>query len=270
MTLSLPALVDVGTLAASLEHPNLRVFDATVRLIRSDGGGPYRIESGRGGYEQGHIPGAAFADIPGALSDPGSPYPFTIPSASRFAAAAGRLGIGTGVHVVAYAQESPMWATRLWWLLRYFGFDSLSVLDGGLRAWVASGGELHSGASGYRPTDFRAVARPELLATRDEVKKIVEAGGSCLINALQPAVFRGEGASSYARPGRIPRSTNVPWTGLVDAESGLFVGDLGMRELLGAAGALGDEPVVAYCGGGISATVALFGHAVLEAGTVSC
>src|ERR1700691_2078815 len=129
MTLSLPPLTDVEALAAVLDDPALRLFDATVNLIRPPEGGLYTVQSGRVKYDREHIPGAAFADLAAALSDPDSPFAFTLPSAERFAAAAGRLGIGDGTHVVVYAQDSPMWATRLWWELRYFGVDAVRVLD---------------------------------------------------------------------------------------------------------------------------------------------
>ena len=63
MWLSLPPLVDVTTLSDHLHDPALRLFDATVELVRPPVGGPYTVQSGRPGYEQAHIPGAAFADI---------------------------------------------------------------------------------------------------------------------------------------------------------------------------------------------------------------
>ncbi len=260
---SLPALIDVETLAQQLRHPALRVFDATVRLVRPPGGGPYTVESGRESYRSGHIPGAAFADIPGELSDPAAGLPFTLPSGEQFAAGAGRLGIGAGSHVVAYAQESPMWATRLWWLLRFFGHDGVSVLDGGLGAWRAAGLPLESGEAAYGPSVFDPRPRPELLATRADVERVVAAGGSCLINALKPAVFRGEGISSYSRPGRIPGSANTPWPELLDLQTGRFLPVDQLRQQFEGAAALGSEPVIAYCGGGISATVALFGLALV-------
>jgi thiosulfate/3-mercaptopyruvate sulfurtransferase len=53
----------------------------------------------------------------------------------HFAHAAGRLGIGPGTHAVVYSRSTPMWATRLWWMLRHAGFDDVSVLDGGFDAW---------------------------------------------------------------------------------------------------------------------------------------
>jgi thiosulfate/3-mercaptopyruvate sulfurtransferase len=135
----LPPLVSPEKLRGALGDGRVRVFDATVFLRRPEDSGPYTVESGRESYARAHIPGAGFADIPGELSDPASPYPFTVPSAGQFAAAIGRLGVGEGTHVVAYAQDTPTWATRLWWLLRYFGHDATSVLDGGLVAWTATG-----------------------------------------------------------------------------------------------------------------------------------
>ena len=162
----LPQLVSPEELRDALGDERVRVFDATVFLRRAVDGGPYTVESGRESYARAHIPGAGFADIPGALSDPASPYAFTLPAAEHFAAAAGRLGIGDGTHVVAYAQDTPMWATRLWWLLRYFGHDDTSVLDGGLVAWRAAGGPVEPGESTYPPASFTVRPRPELLRRR--------------------------------------------------------------------------------------------------------
>jgi thiosulfate/3-mercaptopyruvate sulfurtransferase len=265
MTLQLDPLIDVATLAAHLDAPELRLFDATVHLRRPPEGGPYRVESGRTEYDERHIPGAAFADIAGDLSDPASPFPFTIPSPERFADAAGRLGIGPGTHVVVYAQDTPMWATRLWWLLRYFGFDSVSVLDGGLPAWVADGRDLTTAETHYARATFTAMPHPELLATRADVERVVagSSGPTCLVNALLPPVFRGEGVTSYSRPGRIPTSVNAPWAGLIDPETNRFRARERLQEQLDEVGALGDEPVIAYCGGGISATVDLFALALV-------
>jgi thiosulfate/3-mercaptopyruvate sulfurtransferase len=147
----LPPLVSPEELRDRLGDERVRVFDATVFLRRPVGGGPYTVESGRESYARAHIPGAGFADIPGALSDPSSPFAFTLPTARHFAAAAGRLGIGDGTHVVAYTQDMPMWATRLWWLLRYFGHDDTSVLDGGLAAWTAADERVEPEESTYSP-----------------------------------------------------------------------------------------------------------------------
>jgi thiosulfate/3-mercaptopyruvate sulfurtransferase len=253
-----PQLVSPEELLGQLGDDRLRIFDATVVLAREVDGGPYVVKSGRPGYEQAHIPGAAFADIPGELSDPGSPFAFTVPSAELFAAAIGRLGVSGDAHVIAYAQDAVMWATRLWWLLRYFGHDAVSVLDGGLTAWQAVGGSVEPGTSTYPPASFTARPRPELLASLADVKEITESGSSCLVNALPEEAFRGTGPGAYSRPGRIPTSISVPWHGVLDPETGRFLPRDQVASALAAGGVQPDRPVVAYCGGGISATVDLF------------
>jgi thiosulfate/3-mercaptopyruvate sulfurtransferase len=254
----LPPLVSPEELGGALGDERVRVFDATVFLRRAVEGGPYTVESGRASYARAHLPGAGFADIPGELSDPASPFAFTVPSAGHFAAAAGRLGAGDGTHVVAYAQDAPMWATRLWWLLRYFGHDDTSVLDGGLAAWTAAGGPVEQGESRYPPASFTARPRPEILASLADVRAITENGSACLVNALSPEVFRGEGPAAYSRPGRIPASVSVPWNGLIDPATGRFRPPAELAAALRDGGVREDQPVVAYCGGGISATVDLF------------
>ena len=263
--MELPALIDAQTLSAHLDAPGLRVYDATVQLLRPEGGGPYTVLSGREDYERAHVPGAAFADVAVELADPDAAFPFTVPSAARFAAAAGRLGIGEGVHVVAYSQDVPMWATRLWWLLRHFGFDAVSVLDGGLPAWRAAGGELSGEPASYPPARFVARERHDDLAMRADVEALLAGDGEacCLVNALTPPVFRGEGPGSQPRPGRIPGSVNVPWTEIVDPQTNRFRGVAEIGAAFARAGADGGTPVISYCGGGISATVDLFALALL-------
>jgi len=257
-------LIDPQELSAKLGEPGLRVLDATVHLRREHPRGPYTVQSARDEYERGHIPGSAYADVAGALSDPASANPLVVPDPKRFARAAGDLGISPASHVVTYSQHSPMWATRLWWLLRYFGFDRVSVLDGGLRAWTSAGLELAAGEESYHPATFEPTVRPQLLARLRDVQAVVGGGSEAiLVNALAPEAFRGEGPGAYSRPGRIPGSLNVHWEQTVDPSTGRFLTPAELESRLGDLGAPGTEPVIAYCGGGISATVDLFALALI-------
>ncbi len=70
-----------------------------------------------------------------------------------------------------------MWATRLWWQLRFFGFESVSVLDRRLLAWRAAGLPTESGARAYEPAQFSARPRSAWLVTRAEVEAAVAPGG---------------------------------------------------------------------------------------------
>src|SRR5690606_37933116 len=93
--------------------------------------------------------------------------------------------------------------------------------------------------------------------TIDEVAALP--GRGCLVNALDPATFRGEQpVNPYPRRGRIPGSTNLPASNLIDPETGRFRPAAEMRELLDATGLLGPGRAVTYCGGGIAATLPAF------------
>jgi thiosulfate/3-mercaptopyruvate sulfurtransferase len=245
------------------------VIDSTAVLRREIADGPYVVESGRPGYDQGHIPGAVFADIPGELSDTSSPFPFALPQPEPFAGAMGELGVGPDTRVVVYAQESPMWASRLWWLLSYFGFEDVRVLDGGLPSWRQAGYPVSSESPALKPSRFVARPRPELLATKDDVIRALRGEPAVLVNALPPQAFRGEGPGAYSRPGRIPGSLSAPARNLLDPETGCFrpAAELAteLGELLASDPAV---PVVAYCGGGISATVDILALELLGRGNV--
>lgn len=252
MSTPAPHSVSIDWLRARLDEPGLVVIDASTHLTFQSKG-PYSLESGRETYDAEHIPGAVFADLLTEFADPDVDLPWTVPSSERFAAAAGALGIGDDSHVVVYDQHQGFWATRLWWHLRLEGFDNVSVLEGGLPAWRAAGLEVTAEVAPLPAREFTARRRPELLRTAAQVLESLEDEGTRVVCVLDPETFRGEN-STYARPGHIAGSVNLPLSELMDASGALKpVADL--RVILGAAGLL-DEGVtpVTYCGGGIAAT----------------
>ena len=246
-------LVSTAWLEANLADPDLRLFDVTVHL-RPATPGPYRIEGGRSDYEAAHIPGAAFLDLAGDLSDRDAPLPFTMPSLDRLAQALAAAGVGRGSRVVAYAATTPMWATRLWWMLRASGFDEVAVLDGGLAKWVAEGRPVEAGARTYPPAQLSLVARPGAWADRHDVLASIDDGSVCTINALSPSIHRGESATNYGRKGHIKGSRNVPYAALLKPD-GAYRDDADLRASFDAVGAFEHPRVICYCGGGISATM---------------
>lgn len=254
MTAPFPdTLATTAWLADHLDDPGLRLLDATVHLRPSERG-PYRIESGRADYEAAHIPGAAFADLAGDLSDTSAALPFTMPAPGFLAGALGDLGVGDDARVVVYSQTTPMWATRLWWMLRACGFDAVAVLDGGLVKWRAEGRPVESGSRAYPPARLTLSAQPGAWADKAAVLAAVGDGAVCTINALSPSVHRGDGGTNYGRPGHIAGSRNVPYAALL-APDGTYRSDAELRTLFRAVGAFERSRVICYCGGGISATM---------------
>ena len=191
-------------------------------------------DRGRELYLAGHVPGASFLDLDTDLSDLAVPgagrHP--LPSAARFAAAAGRAGIGPGVLVVAYGTMGG--AERLWWLLRHFGHDERAVLLGGIDVW---GGQLQSGAEEIEPATFVAREREDDTISARELGARLADPSLVLVDARTPNRWRGEANPVDDVPGRIPGALNAPWG---EAQPELPEGEL-----------------VAYCGSGVTACVVL-------------
>jgi thiosulfate/3-mercaptopyruvate sulfurtransferase len=246
------ALVSSGQLAAELGADDLRVFDCTVFLRRSDDG-PYRAEPGRADFEAGHIPGSAFLDQVDELSDPGSELRFTALDPEPLAAAFAARGVGDHTRVVLYDRAFNMWATRVWWLLRSIGFDDAAVLDGGWKAWTSEGREQATGPGAeHAPEDLIARPRPGLIVGRAEVEAATADTGVCLVNALSPQVHDGSD-TSYGRAGHIPSSTNVYAVSLVEPDTHRYRPIDELRAAFDEA-SVGEGRIITWCGGGIAAT----------------
>jgi thiosulfate/3-mercaptopyruvate sulfurtransferase len=255
------ALVSSDALAARLDQPDLRVYDCTTYLEPPDPGSddPYKAVSGRQTFVAGHIPGSDFLDLPGELSATDTRLRFMMPPAEHLARAFGRHGLGDGGRVVLYSIGSMMWATRVWWMLRALGFDGAAVLDGGFDRWQAEGRAVETGeAQGYAPATFTPRPRPGRFVDKIGVRTAIGDPRTITVNALGSQFHQGLEPSRYGRPGRVPGSVNVPAASLVDPASKRFVSPADALARFEAGGVTKDRRVIAYCGGGITATVDLF------------
>jgi thiosulfate/3-mercaptopyruvate sulfurtransferase len=255
-------LVETDWLAAHLGDANLRIFDCTTYLD-PDPVTVFRARSGRPEWEQGHIPRSDYLDLQGELSDMSSPLRFTMPSAEQFAAAMSRHGVEDGTRVVLYSVGSVMWAARVWWMLRAFGFDEVAILNGGLDKWKAEGRPLSTEPAPSRTARFVARPRPEMIATKAQVMAAIGDPRASIVNALSAKQHTGEGGVHYGRPGRIAGSVNVPAQALVDAETKVFLPAGNLAALFAETGADKADKVITYCGGGIAATADAFALALL-------
>jgi thiosulfate/3-mercaptopyruvate sulfurtransferase len=245
-------LVSAEWLADQLGAPDLRVLECTVVLAPSPSGVGLDVESGLGRWEAGHIPGSAYADLLGDLSDAASPLRFTMPAPDALAAAVSALGVADGTRVVLYDRRFNMWATRLWWMLRAIGFDAAAVLDGGWRAWQEGGHPVSTDPAPAWPDGQLTVRpRPELFVSMADVREAIGDAGTCIVNALSPEQHRGEDGT-YGRRGHIPGAENVYAVGLVDEDSHRYLPVEELRERF--ADVARRDRVITYCGGGIAAT----------------
>jgi thiosulfate/3-mercaptopyruvate sulfurtransferase len=246
------SLVSSDWLSQNLDQQDLVVLDSTV-IVKMDKQGGMSNISGYAQYQQGHIPGARFADLKGAMSSHDSSLDFVMPSPQQFAATIGELGIDNNSRVVIYSSDNHVWAARLWWMLRWAGLDQVAILDGGLKAWAAEGRAVTDEEPEFPKKKFVLALRPELIADRNQVFNAIDNPQVSIVDALPAASYSGK-FSMYARPGHIPTATNMPTSVLVN-ETGHYKSfdELDMMQD-------GDrkQKVITYCGGGVAASGAAF------------
>ncbi len=251
------SLVDVGWLKENFDDPQLRIIDCSVLLDQAEDGS-FSFVSGETAWRTGHIPGSVFADLlKDGLSDTDNPLPFTLPSAEKFSPAMSALGVGSGTRAVLYDRANNMWATRLWWMLRGFGFDDAAILDGGWTAWTQASAPVDASESTYPPAEFHASPRKNLFVNAQDVLRFIDDPKSQLIDALSPEMFRGE-AAPYPRLGHIPGAVNVYAMEIVDPQTMRYLDETRLRELFTTAFDQPEKRAVTYCGVGVGATSAAF------------
>jgi thiosulfate/3-mercaptopyruvate sulfurtransferase len=242
-------LVSVDWLHNHLDDHDLVVLDCTNFAEFNKATDQYKTVSGYANWARDHIAGSSFADFATDLSSNPSPFRNSLPDPETFAAAMGALGIGDESRVVLYDTGASMWAARVWWMLRWVGFDGAAVLDGGLPRWKAAGGETTSETNPPKQKTLTPNIRPELFVTKADVEKALENGSTSLIDALSEAQFTGSG-SELGICGHIPGAINIPATSLIDPDSEQYYP---LEKLADRFPQDRTRPVIIYCGSGIAA-----------------
>jgi thiosulfate/3-mercaptopyruvate sulfurtransferase len=238
------------------------VFDCTFDLMDPT--------SGEKQYLAAHIPGAVYADLDHALSDKGTPDAQTgepqphpdaasggrhpLPSREKFAMWLSKVGFANDMQAVVYDRNGANYCGRLWWMLKWAGHDAVAVLDGGLQAWQAAGGEVRAGEEpSHFQSNFHLGEPLRRLVTMDEVARRLGQQGQTLVDARAPQRYRGEAEPLDPVAGRIPGALNRPFAQNIGGD-GRFKPPQQLRaefeQLLA-----GRDPstVVHQCGSGVSA-----------------
>jgi thiosulfate/3-mercaptopyruvate sulfurtransferase len=257
--MALRTLISTAVLASHLDDPAYAIVDCRSKLDD--------LEWGAREYAAAHIPGAAYADLTHDLSGPksGSNGRHPLPDPDTLVQTFSRLGIADGVQVVAYDQENGMFASRLWWLLRWLAHDAVAVLDGGFKKWTAEGRPLESGRTDRATRRFTGSPRADMAVDVQTVASHLAAGGRRLVDARAPERYRGDTEPIDKIGGHIPGARNHFYQWNLD-ERGLFRTPEELRTRIRASvGEVPTEQVVCYCGSGVTAchNLLAFEHAGL-------
>ena len=214
---TIPLTVKAEWLANNIGKPGLKVLDATSHL-------PTLGRNAKEEHLACRIAGAGWFDID-KIAEKSSKLPHTLPSADFFQSEMQALGLENDDYIVVYCDSVFLSAARAWWMLRLFGHDQVSVLDGGLRSWIAISGATESGPknSVHRGNfTIRASVGAQMIPfTR--LRRLVEEGAAGQIaDARSPGRFAGTDPEPRAglRSGHMPGASNVPISSLINNEGG--------------------------------------------------
>lgn len=240
-------LITTDQLAARLGAPDLVVCDVRHDLAHPD-------DWGIAQYRAGHVPGAVFVHLDRDLSAPptGRNGRHPLPTPETAARLFGRLGIAAGRQVVVYDQGQGMYAARLWWMLRWLGFEHAAVLDGGYTKWQTEDRPVTTEATTPAKAEF-PIRRVVPTVDASGIMASLAKQTLLLVDARAPARFRGETEPLDPVAGHIPGARNRPFTQNLNPD-GTFKHAAFLRADFGAL--LDDAPadlVVHLCGSGVTA-----------------
>lgn len=169
----------------NLIGPKLRVLDTSWYL-------PKTKRNPRAEFAEKHIPGSSFFDID-ECSDKTSAFDHMLPTGSHFSRYVGELGIGSDTHVVVYdtSDFGSYCAPRLWWMFRVFGHSMVSVLDGGLKNWLAEGYPVTAEYSKPEPREFNATVNQSWVKSYEDVLENIRSPRVRIVDARSAGRFRG-------------------------------------------------------------------------------
>ena len=208
-TFQIKPLVSVAWLNDHLNDDNLLIYDASMN----------KLTSVNNTTESSQIPNTQYFDIKQVFSDTKSPFPNTVPSEKQFTNEAQRLGVNIDSKIVVYDDKGIYSSARVWYLFNAFGFENISVLDGGLPEWKAAGFKVEAKADHYKPKgNFIAKLNPNSFNNFDDIKESSNNTDHLIIDARSENRFNGVDAEPRKglRSGNIPNSVNIPFSKLLD------------------------------------------------------
>ncbi len=213
-----------------------------------------RESAGLEAYRAGHVPGAVYAHLGHDLSasPDGTNGRHPVPGVTAMERTFSAFGIGSGTQVVAYDQDSGMYASRLWWMLRYLGHDSVAVLDGGFGKWLAEGHPTVTGDEHRPAAAFTSHPRHHWLVTLDDMVHGA-ASTALLVDARAPERFEGRVEPIDRAAGHIPGAVNHFFKSNLTGH-GTMKAAAELRPAFDALlGGRSPDQVVMYCGSGVTA-----------------
>lgn len=241
-------VISAEWLFANFSRPDIVVLDSSWHMPSADRD-PYAE------FLDAHIPGSRFLDID-VVCDGDTDLPHMLPSAEEFAAAASLLGVTNRSLVIAYDTVGLFSAARAWWMFRAMGHNNVAVLDGGLPAWKAAGGDIASGPAVSPTATFRARTMGNANVDLAQMREVVEGRRHVILDARPAGRFNG--TDPEPRPGlpsgHMPGAVSLPFPTVLTEDGTLKSAD-DLAEIFRDLDVVSGDGIVTSCGSGVTAAI---------------
>jgi thiosulfate/3-mercaptopyruvate sulfurtransferase len=233
----------------NLNHPDIAIFDCRFSLANP--------QEGKQQYQTSHIPGSYYLDLNQDLSSRvqkrGGRHP--LPNIEEFADKLSSMGVNFGqTFVIAYDDSRLAFASRLWWLLRYFGHDKVAVLDGGFSGWLASDYPVTDMLPALRNGKFTPQLQTHMIVDRETVKNSQDSSQTALIDSRENDRYQGIKEPIDKIAGHIKGAINYPWKEVTDANGYILPQQQQNKRWSQLEN---NQEIIVYCGSGVTACVNL-------------
>ena len=121
-------LINTKWLYENLNSKKLVILDCSWSL-------PSENKNHKKDYTKKHIKGSYFFDIE-KIADSKNKLPHMLPTKDLFQKKVNNFNISKGMTIITYSNNTIMGPSRVWWMFKYFGFNNIYVLNGGLTKWI--------------------------------------------------------------------------------------------------------------------------------------
>ncbi len=231
------------------DDPNVRIIDCAT------------LEA----YRRAHIPGAVqlpthyYVKEPPSGNRPGEDHGTFVMAPGDFEQTMSKLGVGPDTTVVTYDDNNALVASRLWWVLKYYGHTNAKVLNGGWHRWLTEGRPVTFHATKVEPATFTARPNPDVIADA-ELLKAEHTNDACqVLDSRTDAEWEGTNDRGNKRAGRVPGAKHLEWLNFVAKDdSRKFLPADELQQMVAEAGFTPEKATITYCQGGIRAAHAAF------------
>lgn len=252
-------LVSTDWLTEHLQDDNLCIIDIRGKVLPASQPPPHYFNH-HDAYLESHIPNAVFVNWMEDIIEPDSPSN-DVASPKRFAALMGKQGIDSDTVVVVYDDAMSMFASRMWWALRYYGHEQVYVLDGGWEKWTAEDRPINANIPEIEPKVFVPQVNNTLLATAGDILSKLGSDEMQLMDVRSPLEFAGE-ASRAELMGHIPNAINTPRKTMVADDHTVPSKEVLQAYFLDKGLSLDSQDTIIYCNSGVSASYGLLAMTV--------